>query len=166
MIVAVFCATACGLTQSIKEGSNELAQSIFYKTVKTLRLDIVPRSDINQDDNQHALSMVLRVYQLKDRKTFDQSDYQTLLTNDSQVLAQDMLARRELTIRPGANASVTQAMEESTQYVAIIGLFRTPDLALDNWRLVIERSALDADKATGIEIHSNYLDFVVKPTAK
>lgn len=160
MLFLLLVLTGCGLTQSIKESSSELAEKLFYKRVKVLRLDIVPRSDINLDDNQQALSIVLRVYQLKDRQMFDQLDYTTLLKSDSELLQQDLLARRELSLRPNANASITQQMEDETRYVAIAGFFRNPDLVQNDWRLVIERSDLDNDRATQIEVNSTSLGLI------
>jgi type VI secretion system protein VasD len=61
----------CGLTQSVTDGTVAVTKSIFYKQIKTLHLDIRAREAVNSNAGGVALSTVVRIYQLKDRKTFD-----------------------------------------------------------------------------------------------
>jgi type VI secretion system protein VasD len=63
--------TGCGLTQSVSDGTSSAMKSIFYKQVKTLRLDVTARRELNTDAQENtSLSepVMVRVYQLKDRK--------------------------------------------------------------------------------------------------
>ncbi|KEY59298.1 type VI secretion system lipoprotein TssJ [Serratia sp. DD3] len=144
--------TGCGLTQSISDGTKSVTKSIFYKQVKTLSLDFVARAELNPDDDGTPLTTNLWVYQLKDRQTFDQAGYTALLSHASNILKADLLAEKDIWIRPGSNASVTMPMDENTQYVAIVVHVRTPDIQQDNWRLVLKRDELDPDKARVIEV--------------
>jgi hypothetical protein len=61
----------CGLTQKVTDGTVAVTKSIFYKQIKTLHLDIRAREAVNSNAGGVALSTVVRIYQLKDRKTFD-----------------------------------------------------------------------------------------------
>ena len=75
--------TGCGLTQSVSDGTSSAMKSIFYKQVKTLHLDITARQALNTDGQENiSLSqpLMVRVYQLRDRKTFDKTVCQQLLT--------------------------------------------------------------------------------------
>jgi type VI secretion system protein VasD len=71
---------------------------------------------------------VVRVYQLKDRKTFDKTVYQQLLQDDSTILKDDLLASRDVVVKPGGDANLDMPMEEKAQFVAVVGLFRHPDM--------------------------------------
>lgn len=73
----------CGLTQKVTDGTVAVTQSIFYKQVKTLHLDIRTREAVNNNARGEALSTVVRIYQLKDRKTFDSTNYSSLFADDS-----------------------------------------------------------------------------------
>ncbi|MFP3334517.1 type VI secretion lipoprotein TssJ, partial [Pseudomonas sp. SIMBA_064] len=57
---------------------------------------------------------------------------------------------------PGASASLSQPMQRETEYVAVVALYRVPGAAQD-WKRVIEKKKLDADKPLRIELTSNGL---------
>src|ERR1051325_3347746 len=63
--------TGCGLTQSVSDVTVAVTKSIFYKQIKTLHLDLRAREAVNSNAGGVPLSTVVRIYQLKDRKTFD-----------------------------------------------------------------------------------------------
>ena len=48
----------CGLTQKVTDGTVAVTQSIFYKQVKTLHLDIRAREGVNSNAAGVALSTV------------------------------------------------------------------------------------------------------------
>lgn len=99
----------------------------------------------------------LRVYQLKDRKTFDKTVYQQLLQDDASILKDDMLTSRNVVVKPDGDASLDMPMEEEAQFVAVVGLFRHPDMTNDTWRQVIKRSDLDPDNPRILEAGENHL---------
>lgn len=149
--------SGCGLTQSVSDGTVSMTKSIFYKTIKTLHLDFSARSAVNADDQNMPLATVIRVYQLKERKAFDRADYQTLLANANEALKGDLLAERDITVMPGGAFSLDMPMDNEAKYVAIVGLFRSPDIQGNTWRVVIERDALDPDDARRIQLGSGSL---------
>lgn len=71
--------------------------------------------------------MVVRVYQLKDRKIFDKTVYQQLLNDGETILKTDLMATRDVVVKPGGDTNLDMPMEEETQFVAVVGLFRHPD---------------------------------------
>lgn len=149
--------TGCGLTQKVSEGTVSLTKSIFYKEIKTLHLDLSAREAANKNAHGIALSTVVRIYQLKDRKAFDSANYQSLFAQDSTVVKADLLAQRDVRVRPGESVTVDIPLENEAQYVAVAGMFISPDQSEDSWRVVLRREDLDPDKARVIELNSQAL---------
>lgn len=149
--------TGCGLTQSVKEGTVSVAKSIFYKQVKTLHLDIRAREGVNNNAKGASLATVVRIYQLKDRKAFDSTDYPSLFADDSQAIKADLVAEKDIRLRPGESIALDVPLEETAQYVAVAGMFMTPDQTNDTWRLVLTRDDLDPDRPRIIEASHNRL---------
>jgi type VI secretion lipoprotein, VC_A0113 family len=149
--------SGCGLSQKVTDGTVAVTKSIFYKQVKTLHLDIRAREAVNNNAGGIALSTVVRIYQLKDRKAFDTTDYPSLFTRDSQAISADLVATKDVRLQPGSTVMVNMPMEESAEYVAIAGMFMSPDQTVNNWRVVLSRDDLDPDKARVIEAGDNRL---------
>ncbi|MHA0517069.1 type VI secretion system lipoprotein TssJ [Citrobacter portucalensis] len=149
--------TGCGLTQKVSEGTVSLTKSIFYKEIKTLHLDLSAREAANKNAQGIALSTVVRIYQLKDRKAFDSANYQSLFAQDSTAVKADLLAQRDVRVRPGESVTVDIPFENEAQYVAVAGMFISPDQSEDSWRVVLRREDLDPDKARVIELNSQAL---------
>ncbi|MGK3144617.1 type VI secretion system lipoprotein TssJ [Pantoea sp. C2G6] len=152
--------SGCGLTQSVSDGTKSAFTAVFYKKIKVLHLDFTAREALNTDareNNSLSESVVVRVYQLKDNKTFDRSVYQQLLKEGDTLLGADLLASRDVVVKPGGDALLDMPMEEETKYVAVVGLFRHPDMVKNSWKLTIDREALDPDKARVIEAGNNHL---------
>lgn len=147
----------CGLTQKVTDGTVAVTKSIFYKQVKTLHLDIQAREAVNSNAGGVALSTVIRIYQLKDRKAFDSTDYPSLFASDSQAIKADWLAEKDVRLTPGGAVTVDMPMEEGARYVAVAGMFISPDLVNNTWRIVLARDELDPDKARIIEAANNSL---------
>ena len=148
--------SACGAWQSVSDGTASAYHAVFYKQVKVLNVDLNARASLNPDEAQRPTSVVVRVYQLKDRKTFDSASYDDLLKNDRVLLAQDLLDMKGVRVTPGGEASVTQPMQADAQYVAVVAFFR--ETAQDKpWRRVIKKKALSADGPLKVEIVANEL---------
>jgi type VI secretion system protein VasD len=149
--------TGCGLTQKVTDGTVAVTKSIFYKQIKAVHLDIRAREAVNSNASGAALSTVVRIYQLKDRKTFDTTDYPSLFKADSQAIKADLVAEKDIRLQPGGAVMVDMPMDESAQYVAVAGMFMSPDQANNTWRVVLSRDELDPDKARVIEAGNNRL---------
>ena len=147
----------CGLTQKVTDGTVAVTQSIFYKQVKTLHLDVRAREAVNSNAGGVALSTVVRIYQLKDRKIFDSTDYLSLFKADSQAIKADLVAEKDIRLQPGGAVTVDMPMEKDAQYVAVAGMFMSPDPVNNTWRVVLSLDDLDPDKARIIEAGNNHL---------
>ncbi len=100
---------------------------------------------------------MVRVYQLKDRKTFDKTLYQQLLKDGETILKADLLATRDVVVKPGGDANLDMPMEENARFVAVAGLFRHPDMLDNGWKQVLKREDLDPDKPRILEAGNNHL---------
>lgn len=158
-----FSLTGCGVTQGVADGTKSVYNAVFYKKIKVLHLDFTAREALNTDareNNSLSESVVVRVYQLKDRKAFDKAVYQQLLNEADTLLKDDLLASRDVVIKPGGDALLDMPMEEGTQFVAVVGLFRHPDMVSNSWKQVLQREELDSDKPRVIEAGNNHLQLV------
>lgn len=155
-----FSLTGCGVTQSVADGTKSVYTAVFYKKIKVLHLDFTAREALNTDSRENnSLSepVVVRVYQLKDRKTFDKTVYQQLLKDGETILQADLLATRDVVVKPGGDANLNMPMEEGAQFVAVVGLFRHPDMVNNTWKQVLKREDLDPDKPRILEAGNNHL---------
>lgn len=146
-LVLAFVLTGCGLTQSVSDGTKSVANAIFYKRVKTLRLDLQARGALNPDEDGMPLATDVWIYQLKDRQAFDKADYKALQSDAHSVLGADILAEKDIYLRPGSTLSVDMPLDEKAEFVAVVAQFRNPDARRNDWRTVLTRDELDPDKA-------------------
>lgn len=150
----------CGLTQSVSDGTASVVKSVFYKQVKTLHLDITARQALNTDGQENtSLSepLMVRIYQLKDRKSFDKTVYQQLLTQGDDAPGADLLASRSVVVKPGEDVSLDMPLDDKAQFVAVVALFRAPEMAKNSWKRVLSRDELDPDRPRVIEAEQNRL---------
>ncbi|MET3449104.1 type VI secretion system lipoprotein TssJ [Ralstonia sp. 1138] len=150
-VALVLLLSGCGAWQAVSDASVGAYQAVFYKQIKVLNVDLAARRALNPDEAGRATSVAVRVYQLKDRKLLDSASYDDLLKNDRTVLAQDLQASMAATLSPGASASLAQPMQPETKFVAVVAFYRNPGNTND-WKMVIEKKKLDADKPLKLEL--------------
>lgn len=156
----------CGLTQRAMDGGSAIAHGVFYKQVKVLHLDISARAALNTDTTDMSalsVSTLVRVYQLKDRKALDKADYQSLLSEGDSVLAGELLEAQRLVVKPDEGAQLNVPMSAEAQFIAVVALFRSPDMQKNNWRLVLAREELEPDQPRRVELGDNALNLVPLP---
>jgi type VI secretion system protein VasD len=151
LFVAALLLSACGAWQAVSDSSASAYHAVFYKQVKVLNVDLTARASLNPDEAMRATSVAVRVYQLKDRKLFDQASYDDLLKNDKTVLAQDLQASIATVVNPGASVSVSQPMQADTEYVGIVAFYRDPE-ATNGWRRIVPKKKLSADAPLKLEL--------------
>lgn len=153
--------SSCGLYQKTKQGTQSVAKAIFWRQVETLHLSFAARSAINVDDAQQAMPLRIRVLQLNDRKTFDNTEYADLLTQVDVALKDSLVTQRQLSVYPGQTMNLDIPMDEKAQFVAVVGLFRKPDRTRGSWKQVLSREDLDPDEPRVIEVRNYTL--LLKP---
>ncbi|KUZ68678.1 type VI secretion system lipoprotein TssJ [Burkholderia ubonensis] len=153
----VILATAgCGVGQAVKDSTVGAAKWVFTTQVKTMNVDLVARSSLNANAAGQPLSTVVRLYQLKDAKTFDQLDYTQLQTHDLDALKADLLATKDVVLRPGANASVSEPMHPDTRVVGVVAFFREPGEGAI-WKLTMPKKQWKQTDPVKVEVRDNVL---------
>lgn len=76
---------------------------------------------------------------------------------DKMLSMQEAIAEKDIRLQPGGAVMVDMPMEETAQYVAVAGMFMSPDQENNTWRVVLSRDDLDPDKARVIEAGNNRL---------
>src|SRR5471032_7722 len=125
-VVASMSLCACGAWQGVSDTSSSAYQAVFHKQVKILNVDLNARASLNPDEANRPVSVAVRVYQLKDRKSFDAASYNDLLKNERAVLSADLQDTAGVVVNPGSAASLSQPMRPDTEFIAIVGFFRDP----------------------------------------
>ncbi|EXU74196.1 type VI secretion system lipoprotein TssJ [Erwinia mallotivora] len=152
--------TACGLTQTVSDGTVSVTRAIFYKKIKVLHLDFEPRAAINADESQTPLATMVQVYQLKDRQKVDAVDYQKLLRDADNTLKEDIVASKSLLVMPKGSVTLNMLMNEEAKFVAVVGLFNRPDMRNNSWKLVLSLDDLDPDKPRTIELGNGWMTLI------
>jgi type VI secretion system protein VasD len=142
-VAASLILSACGAWQGVSETSVGAYKAVFHKQAKVLNVDLNARASLNPDEADRPVSVAVRVYQLKDRKSFDGASYDDLLKNERAVLSADLQDTAGAVVNPGSAVSLSQPVRPDTEYIAIVAFFRNPKNDSD-WRRVVPKKSLSA----------------------
>ncbi|MDR6204734.1 type VI secretion system protein VasD [Paraburkholderia graminis] len=155
-ILSTVALSGCGAAQAVGDGTVDAAKWAFTAQVKTMNVDLSSRALLNADAKGQSLSTVVRFYQLKDARTFEQLNYSELQSNDLNLLKADLLATKDVVQRPGASASLAEPMNPDAQVVGVVAFFREP--AQDRlWKLAIQKKQWKKTDPVKIEASGNEL---------
>ncbi len=155
----------CGTIQAVSDGVVDLSNAILFTKIKKLKLDLIARNELNSSDRGQPLSVVVRVYQLKDGKSFQAASYQQLLSDDKVTLGSDLLATKEVVLLPGATLSLNEAMHEEATQIGVLTLFRNIKQEAV-WRTHLDVENLDNDKVAQLEFLENKMTWLFIPNPK
>jgi type VI secretion system protein VasD len=91
--------------------------------------------NVNPDPSGQPLSVVVRIYQLKDSGRLESADYNAIWKSDKETLSDDFLDRQERIVQPGAREALEIKANPLTAYLGVVALFRNP--SGDTWRKII-----------------------------
>lgn len=97
-----------------------------------LNLEIAASGDLNPGPEGQPLPVVLRLYQLKQPGGFMGADFYSLFDKEASVLGADLLAREEITLRPGQVLHLQRPQEPAATYVGVLAAYRALDRS--RWR--------------------------------
>ncbi len=92
-------------------------------------------NNVNPDAGGQPLSVVVRVYQLKDKGRLETADYNSIWKSDKETLSDDMLERQERVVQPGTQEMMEIQPNASAAYLGFVALFRNP--SGDTWRRIV-----------------------------
>lgn len=93
---------------------------------------------INRDISGKPLSVVVRLYQLKDASEFSKLTFATAASgrSDAELFGQDFIERTEIVVVPGAQKVNASTILPETKYLGVVGYFRNPDRHA--WRYLVK----------------------------
>jgi len=103
-------------------------------------------TNVNPDAGGQPLSVVVRIYQLKDKGRIEAADYNAIWKSDRETLSDDLLERQERVVQPGTQEMLEIQANPMANYLAAVALFRNP--SGDTWRRIIPISKNRAQKLT------------------
>ncbi|WP_106280914.1 type VI secretion system lipoprotein TssJ [Paraburkholderia sp. BL25I1N1] len=157
--LATLAMTACGVGQAVTDSTVDAAKWAFTTQVKTMNVELVSRASLNTNGAGQSLSTVVRIYQLKTPQAFQQLDYAQLQTNDLDALKPDLLATKDVVLRPDASASISEPMNGDAAYVGVVAFFRDAGRE-STWKLLIPKKQWKNTDPVKIEARDNTLKLV------
>jgi type VI secretion system protein VasD len=105
------------------------------KTVK-VKAVITAAEDLNPDYQGRPSPVNIIVFQLGSADTFQNADFFSLFEADSAVLADDMLGRTQILLKPGEVREWNPEFSKETLYIGVIAAYR--DIENAQWRGLVE----------------------------
>lgn len=99
-------------------------------------------SVLNRDINGKSLSVVVRLYQLKDHREFSKLTFDTLAEGrpEGELLGPALIDKSDVVIVPGGSYANTEKLNDETRFVGIVAFFRRPDPHF--WRLLVDAETI------------------------
>lgn len=134
-LLLVFSFAGCG-----KPAPQPVGNRVSYLDIQ---IEAGPR--INPTPSGDPLSVVVRVYQLKELEELKKLTFEKACLEKSGVefFGQDFVKEStpsEFSVVPGSVKTHIEALQPSTQYLAVVALFRQPDANF--WRVVVQAKDL------------------------
>jgi type VI secretion system protein VasD len=100
---------------------------------------------LNTDEDGNSLSLIARIYKLKDGDAFLQAPYDAFKdpATEKAALGDALIEVKEVMLKPGGKFEAIQVLAPEAQNIGIVALFRSP--AEHRWRFMF--NAKDAAKA-------------------
>ncbi|MEW5787873.1 MAG: type VI secretion system lipoprotein TssJ [Pseudomonadota bacterium] len=104
---------------------------------------------LNATSDGQALSLVVRIYQLRDPQSFKSLTYEQAAAPDGgkSVLGEDMITFKEVLVVPGETYQLKQKLPGDGTTLGVVGLFRAP--AGNRWKIAF---AAKESKDSGITV--------------
>lgn len=140
--------TGCAGHGGIRQTFDKTLQAVGLKAAAppphSVPLRFQAGDNLNAGDGERGVSLVVRVYQLRERKRFEDAAFEVFLDEQRErdVLGDDLLGVTEFLLAPGQRHEVLEPLPADGRHVGVVSLFRAP--APTRWRLVF-----DAGKAAG-----------------
>ena len=118
------------------EISPEGVRSLVLPKKITLRLHA--GDSLNADPSGRPLSVVSRIYKLRNATAMLQAPYAAFKDSASerQAFGEDLVEMREVVLTPGKRYDVVETMPVDAAYLAVVALMRAPDP--QRWKFVFE----------------------------
>src|SRR5262245_37148397 len=90
---------------------------------------------VNPDPGGRPSPIAVKIYQLRSAGGFESGDFFALYSNAAAILGPDLIASRDVTVRPGERKKFDEEIDPRTRFVGIVAGFR--DVQNARWRAVV-----------------------------
>ena len=103
---------------------------------------------LNRDVSGKSLSVVVRLYQLKQSTEFSKLAFESLATGrpESELLGAELIDKTEVVVLPGTQHISTEKLSENANYLGVVAFFRQPEPHF--WRYLIPASQVRSKGVT------------------
>lgn len=130
--------SGCSITGSDSNSGERSSIVLFEPSKSPLILSVFPSAKLNPNHNGRPSPLQLRIYQLSNDTLFKNTDFFQLLDNDTQVLANDLKKKKQMTVYPGQNVNQESiVLDRKTNYIGLLGDFRDSDRAVSTLLIAI-----------------------------
>jgi type VI secretion system protein VasD len=125
----------------------------LQKPPRNVALKLHAGENLNAGTADKSLSLVARIYKLKQTEAFYAAPYDAFLSPEKEKLAlgADLLEVREISLIPGQLYEVIEKVSRESSYIGVVTLFRTP--APQRWRAAFASKDAEASGIT-VGIHA------------
>ena len=118
---------------------------------KTFNVLVQSTEDLNPDAQNKSLSVVLKIYQFRDKEGFEKLSLLDINSNktDEVLLGQTQLMKQEVVILPAQHQTISVHPKPDTRYLGVIAMFRLPDQ--QRWKLLFRTQDLKSDDIVKID---------------
>ena len=94
---------------------------------------------VNRDVNGRPLSVVVRLYQLKDNKGFARLSFDAVARGqkEEELFPRELESSQEVVLIPGTTQSFTDKLSPDAKFIGVVALFRSPDTR-GGWRFLVD----------------------------
>jgi type VI secretion system protein VasD len=134
--VSVLGSAASMALQSLGVGKPDVPAS--QQPPLNMPLRLYAGTNLNAALDRRPLSLVVRIYVLKDPTAFQQAPFDTFTdpAREKAVLGSDLLQVREVTLVPGQLYDVTEKVSREATAVGVVSLFRAP--SQQRWKFAFD----------------------------
>jgi len=132
----------CGAGTGIRQAMDTTLQKVGLQDPvpqpRQIHLRLHAGDNLNAGTGTRPLSLVVRVYQLRDRTRFEQAPFEVFVDEQREidVLGGDVLAVTEFLLAPGQRHDVLEQLPADGRHLGVVALFRQP--APVRWRLTFD----------------------------
>ncbi len=105
---------------------------IFKPDPTVVRLQLTADATVNADSRGRATPVVVRYYVLQNTAAFDGADFFSLFERDEALLGAAVLAREEVTLKPGQALKAELTPPGEAKHLAVLAAYR--DVNKIRWR--------------------------------
>ncbi len=134
---------ATGLKKPEAPKLPEVPQAEALRLPRKVALRVHAGQELNHDANHRPLSLVLRIYKLKNSAAFLQAPYESFAAQgrDKETLGDDTVEVREVTLVPGQRYEVEEKVPREAGTIGVVALFNAP--APQRWKFAFESGAAE-----------------------